>query len=274
MRLFGFEIELLLLLQVLATVAIVGAFSLFSSLQEPAAERRSQCIMILLLDFLLEHHPSINSLAAVSEAKNADTLNKGFTIAKLKQRFEAFKESGVLTEHHIEVTILEHLLVIVFAPVATVAIIWIMLAEAAEYRFYRIVHTEVRRNYMSKGVLLMAGNVGFLFLGGSLVVAGYNRVGVVLMIAGGVGLLASIAWLLLLVRWQQSWKDYWQQRLLEVMAVGAHSKDHDLFNRSMMLWSDVWRQPVVPIPGGLGLYVAIFSGVQAVLLWLSRYLGF
>jgi hypothetical protein len=80
----------------------------------------------------------------------------------------------------------------------------------------------------------------------------------------------TLAGLFLLVWWHVAWKDFWQEKLLEVMALAGKRGDHDLFNRAMFLRNYIESQPDIPVPGSLGFYAVVYSGVQGLLLLASN----
>jgi len=84
----------------------------------------------------------------------------------------------------------------------------------------------------------------------------------------GFGIVFSILNVSLFILWQQSWKDYWQNKHLEVMALAEREANHDLFNRAMIFKDYIESQPDIPIPGNLTLYAVVYSGIQFLLLWI------
>jgi hypothetical protein len=47
-------------------------------------------------------------------------------------------------------------------------------------------------------------------------------------------------------------------------------KNHDLFNRALMLKGQVETAPNVPLPSALKFSALVYTGLQLVIVWLSR----
>ena len=101
----------------------------------------------------------------------------------------------------------------------------------------------------------------------------FSWIGYVIAIPAIVGIASAIIIMLANVVYQIRWKDYWREKLYEVMGTAALTKDHDLFNRSLLLKDSIERAPDVPLPGALGFYIFSYSLVQVILAWVADNVG-
>ena len=139
-----------------------------------------------------------------------------------------------------------------------------------ERRYQLIKHTEYRKNLFSKIMMLLAVNL-VLIVGALSIIQGYSGwVGPLLLLAGLMGVMACLVGLAVLVAQQYAWKIYWRERLLELMAIAEHRKNHDVVTRAMVLSSHVSAQPDVSFPGRLALYTGIYSCVQVMILAAAK----
>jgi hypothetical protein len=270
MTLLGFQVELLLLVQLLVTTFIITIYAVLTSLQEAKSDQLSKSHIILLLSFLFDHHPDYKSIPDIAEAKAENINDENLDIYWLTKYFDRLHNSGVLpTVEDFEGSPLWHnLLILLFAPLTSPLITFMMLDEERKYRFKRLMHTEMRKNIFSKYIILLSGNLIALFTALILVFPKSAGWGYVILIIGTISTITSLIGMAANVWWQMSWKEFWQDKLLDVMAkasVGTE-KNHDIFNRAMILKNYIESQPDVPLPGNFGFYVSIYSGVQLIIL--------
>ena len=208
----------------------------------------------------------------MAEAKQEHADDKTNELFKISRNLEQFNLSGELpTLGHVgKSSLLENLLAMVFAPIASPAFFIVSLSEVKQYRLHRIVHTEWRKDDISKFAIMLSSNLLLLGVAILFIISRSPLWGYIIITVTGLGIVAAIAEIAVAVWGQNYWKDFWQIRLLEVMAVAGKQDNHDLFNRAMILKGYVESQPDIPIPGNLGFYGLIYSGIQAILLILSK----
>jgi heme/copper-type cytochrome/quinol oxidase subunit 4 len=273
---FGYQIETLLFLQLLITAIIIIFYSILIGSQEAKAERLSQRHILLLLNFLIIHHPSIKSLSELAGAEKKELDNSGNHIYRISLGLSRLKNSGELPsiKPDIEHGIGAHLLIVIFAPVYAVVSALMEIGESRRYELHRIIHTELRKNYFSKDMISLIANLLILIIALLFVLPNHPSWGYLILIVSVIAIILLIVEMSAYVWWQMSWKDFWQDKLLDIMASAEKESNHDLFNKAMILKGYIESQPDVPLPGSFSFYVVIFTGVQGILLWLSKYVGF
>ena len=273
MEVFGLEIPLLTLLQVFTSAVVIVTFAFFTSRREQAADAAATTEMLLLVAFLIENSPKVSSIGQIAEASDKAAKDPDNEVGWLQGWLDDFRKSGSLPtlDAAKSSSLVLDIAVLLVAPLSTPFMLLTLLGEAWQLRAYRIRHTELRRNYMSKAILLLAGNVAYLASGVAFLTQSQMIVGGVLTGFGAFGLVMSLVLGGVLVWWQLSWKGYWTESLVHVIADATRRNDHDLFNRAFSMRAEVERQPDVPLPGGFGFYVVVFSVVQGALLWLSEF---
>ena len=112
-----------------------------------------------------------------------------------------------------------HLWMTLIAPVAAIGVSVAVALEEGRHHGARVQHTEIRKNFFSKGIILLAANVLIAVVAAEFVLPAWPKTGVALVVAGIIGIAASVTCISLLVAQQSAWKGYWCDRLLEVMAV-------------------------------------------------------
>ncbi|HYM75897.1 MAG TPA: hypothetical protein VE377_07955 [Candidatus Dormibacteraeota bacterium] len=271
----SFHIGLTVMLQFATTAVVLGAYAVTTSLREQKSNHVSDRHMVLFVSFLLDYHPTIKSLDAViervgSEAKETDDMYY------FRPKFAAYAKEGKLPDFASAAgtTLWENLLFgILLAPLSAI-LSTVEMLEDLRNNLVRIKHTEYRKDGSSKCMLFLASSA-LMAIAAPEILRGRGRiVGMLFIVAGLVGTLASLGCLAVTIAQQQSWRAYWTDRLLEIMAVAEHEKNHDLFNRAMILNNYVDSQPDIPVPGRLGAYTAVYSGIQAVILLASKLLHF
>lgn len=275
MTVLGLQIGLLQFLQLVTTAAIIAIYCLVISLQEGNADRLSQCHMILLTSFIIKHHPDINSLLELAEASKKHVSEPRSDIYFLSKNLCEFQKSGKLPSLEeaggsisLFGTLCDEIFLVLAAPIWAPTLLLMDLHNARKYKVHRIRHTEIRKNYISKSFLTFFANIFYLFVTFQFILPKSSLLGISIMILASIGIVASIINVLAYLLWQQFWKDYWQSTLLDIMGAATKMNDHGLFNRALILKNYIESQPDIPIPGSLGFYLIIYSGVQALLLWM------
>lgn len=261
----GYSVDQVTALQIGVTVVIVFTYLVATSLREQQADHKSDCWMVIVVAFLIHHHPQITKLDDVVGVDPAGATT-GEELGHFSTRLDNYLATGALPSfaNAAETTVLEHLLFILGAPVLTIAGFAVLREEGR--RTYKIRHTDIRKNYLSKMAVGIIGCLGYIWIAALL--EDWNRT--TAMIVGGLGVLGiigGIAGALRLVRDQQGWKAYWNDRFVEVLAIADKNNDHDCFNRALLLNHTIDREPDLPVPGQLAFYTAIYSGVQALIVF-------
>ena len=266
----GFQVGFLLFLQLVLTTAIIVIYVVFNSLQEGRANHLNDCYMTLLTSFLTKYHPKIQNLSELVELNKKD-LDKSPSLNLLSTYLDIFRRSGELPSP-VEITrahrTLKFLFVALTAPVTAFLGIILFLYEAKKYRIQRIIHTELRKNHFSKEMLILFANIFFLIIALQFIFPRCAFWGFLISIPTGIGIAFSIIHMSLFIYWQQSWKDYWQYKLLDIMAFAERKNNLNLFNKAMSFNEYIESQPDIPIPGSSGFYAAVYSGIQFLLLWI------
>ena len=264
------QIDVIFILQITLTAALIVAYSLAVSIQEREADNTSESETILLAAFMIDNHPEVESLGQLTEATEAVIANSEYEVHWTHERLGEFRKSGKLPNlrkgAHDPLWV--HLLALVFAPAFAIISIFLHWDQSRRYRYYRIVHTEIRRNYAGKALMLAAMSALYLVASLYLVAPMSHTWGVILAFVSGTGLCGAIVWLLQLTWFQREWKSFWQRQLREVAAAASSTApDSDIRAQALMMKSDIERQPDVPIPSGIALLPATWSLLQLMLIW-------
>ena len=262
--------ELLQFLQLATSALVITIYALFHALQGRKAIHLSECHMVLLTAFLIKHHPEIKSLSKLVEASDKDLVNLGDVMSSLKGNLDTFENSGNLPPpiETVRLRILEFLILVLIAPVTIFIGVKTFFSEVRKYKVQRIRHTELRKNYFSKDMLLLFVNIFYLFLLFQFIFPIYPCLTLLFSAPMIIGIGLSVIHMATFIYLQQSWKEYWQVKFLDVMAIAENKDNHDLFNRAMIFKDYVESQPDIPIPGNLGFYAVIYSIIQFLLLWI------
>ncbi len=272
MNIWRVSIDLTLLLQLLVTIIIITIYAVLTSLEENRSTLLSRRHMILLIYFLINNDPKVKNLLELAEAKQEHVDDSTNELCDLSRGIENFKASGSLPDlDSIGGSGLSSiLLMIIFAPAASLSFCIFRIVEMRSYKFQRIIHTEWRKDDISKYILMFSGNLLILTVGVLFVIQRSYWWGALITGVAVLGALAAIVIIAITVWGQSLWKDYWQIKLLDVMAVAGKEDNHDLFNRAMILKGYIESQPDIPIPGNLGFYGLVFSAAQGIILFISR----
>lgn len=65
MVIFRYQVDLLLVLQIVAALIVIGVFSIFATLQEPDLSHLSRLQTATLIFLVMENHPTLKTLDAV-----------------------------------------------------------------------------------------------------------------------------------------------------------------------------------------------------------------
>lgn len=271
LTIFGFHIELLLFLQLLVTAVIITIYFLMYSLKVKNADYISSCNTILLTCFLVKFHPEINSLQDISKASIKDIEDKNSEIYWLSKFYDDFNNSGIFFSYSLaaEDCWSDRILAFLLSPIFSVVGLWVITSESRHYRYQRILHTELRQNHISQFIIFLAIDICYIFIALEIII--HNLLmGFFALIVAVIGVVAAIMCILIYIVGQQIWKDYWLKKLLDVMAFATKEENHDLFNRAMILKTYIESQPNIPVPGNLGFFALVYSGVQALLLLIFK----
>jgi hypothetical protein len=269
MTLIGFHFGVTLFLQIVTTLVIVGVYSAITSLRETRDDHESECRMVLLVSFLFDLHATVTDLKTLTGESQAAIDERGGKFLRFARALDQFRSDGSLPDCGPEVvsTVRDHVWAVFGAAIIAIGVPTLVWRES---RYQLIKHTEYRKNLFSKILMLLAVNL-VLTVGAFALMGRYpGGMAILLFGAGLVGVVACLVGLVFLTVQQNAWKMYWRDRLLELMAVAEHGKNHDVFTRAMALASHVDAQPDVPFPGRLALYTGIYSCVQAVILLAGR----
>jgi hypothetical protein len=274
----GVRVDVLLALQVLTTGLFIFIFALFTSLQEASSEQRSNTEFILLFSFILGDRET-PTVAELVEAKPGAVSEYSFDLRWLNQRWEAYKASGTLPEirHPTGKLLKENLYYTFLGPVWPMLLLFYLISESRAYRSYRIAHTDMRRDSMAKLFLGVFGSLCYVFVAlqaQNFFEARWTRVLIItITVIVILGLLAAVLTMLLLVQQQTLWKSYWEDQIAKLLGDASRRKDHDQYNRALLIRRAISDEPNVPMPGAAGFYVVIFTIVQTSLVWISNHVA-
>jgi len=269
---FGYHFALLTILQVVTTVLVIGVLAFYSAMQEARADHESDWEILLLCSVVLPNHPVYSTLSKVSEASDEELKDQGQSLYYFDRSLTAFTADGVLPSEEVAASakLGEHFVVCLIAPAAAWLGLWFFTDEMRRYRSYRLEHTKMRRNIMSKIILVCATDLLYLAIGAELINDGFRRLGFTISGVVALGLLGCIGCFSVCVIAQRKWKSFWTDALIEIMGKSAKDNNHDLFNRAQLLRNNVESQPEIPLPVGAGAYAAIYSSVQLLLVWFFK----
>lgn len=263
------DIGVTLLLQIITTLMILAVYSAITSLRERRDDHQSECRMVLLASFLFDLHTKVTDLKTLTGERQSAIDDPGGKFLKFARALDRFRSDGSLPDSAPDVvsTVGDHARAIFGAAIIAIGVPMLVWRER---RYQLIKHTEYRKNLFSKIMMLLASNL-VLAVGAFALMNHYSGwVAPLLVAAGLVGVIACLVGLVILVAQQYAWKIYWRDRLLELMAVAEHGKNHDVFTSTMALASHVDAQPDVPFPGQLALYTGIYTCVQTVILLAAK----
>jgi hypothetical protein len=272
MTLLGIHIGLRLLLQLVSTTIIIGIYAVITSLHEQKADHISDCQTVILASFLFKYHPTVKDLKALTEASEDDIKDPQSSLYYFSPRLHEYVTNGKLPEFKLaaQTNLWEHLWMVLLSPFVPIGLLLLVNRDDERQNVARIKHPEIRKNYFSKGIILLAANILWLAIVTELLRSSWSKIAMIIIAIGIIGIAASLMYLWRLVVQQQGWKGYWSDRMLEIMAVAEKDGNHDLFNRAMILNIYIDSQPDIPIPGRLAYYAAVYSAVQAVIIFASR----
>lgn len=262
-------------LQIVVTIALVFIYAFLISTREAAAHQSSDAQTILLITFVEKNLRNVSLKDIVELDQESLAKNTDEDIANIRRRLSMFRDYSRLPRinDYSGPDLLLNMLLVLIAPVFSVAAIASEAIDEHKYKIHRVMHTDMRKNLSAKFFLLFSGSLGYLLFALMVILPVPNEwlhiVAATLAALAATGILCSILGFLLLVWQQYSWKSYWQDKLFEVMAIATEKADHDLFNRSTLIRTEISSQPDIPIPGALTAYVVLFSIVQTLLIWIS-----
>jgi hypothetical protein len=275
LTIFGYQVDLLLLLQIIVTAALVTLYLSLNSARESDHFRNSDTETILLVSFLFDHSKKYSDLAELTKADSSIMEDSTTHIHRFEGYFTNYREKGELPpEDYPGSSMLQSLVLILLGPFSSILLLIFYFLEARGRKFYRIEHTDYRKNLLSKDCIILFGSLIYLLVAITLLSNsgswGWRILGIIILIFAVLGTAVTLGGLFILTRWQYEWKSFWQGELHEMMASASKSGNHDLFNRAIILRREINSEPDVPIPGALQFYVVTYSIVQVLLVWLSR----
>jgi hypothetical protein len=275
MNILGVQISLLMFLQIVVTIALVFIYAFLISTREAAARQSSDAQTILLITFVEKNLRNLGLEDIVELDQESLAKSTDEDIANIRKRLSMFRDYSRLPRisDYSGPDLLLNILLVLIAPIVSVAAILSEAIDEHKYKIHRVTQTDMRKNLSAKFFLLFSGSLGYLLFALMVILPVPNEwlhiIAATLAALAATGILCSILGFLLLVWQQYSWKGYWQDKLFEVMATAAEKADHDLFNRSTLIRTEISSQPDIPIPGALAAYVVLFSIVQTLLIWIS-----
>ena len=271
MTVFGHAVSVTYLLQFVTSAVILGLYALSESMQEQKAKLQSDRNMVFLAAFLCHHHPTITSVAKLGEityGKSADTLTSWKFFA---QSMQNFTDSGELPQpdQAAKTSLIGHFGSIIYVSIFALPSSIGLLTERTRGP-YQLFHTVFRKTIVSRMMVVLSANVFITFILAELLLQHHPVLCGLLLLSPFFAILMCLMVFSKVVKEQQIWKEFWTDRLLEIMALAARDNNHDLFNRALFMKNDVESQPDLPIPGKLSLYTTVYSVVQVVILFFSR----
>jgi len=273
MDVLGYQLDLLLVLQLAITCVVLTVFSMGVSLREGEANRISDLQMAAVSKLVIGKHPDVPTLAAVVDHEGPyddDTLRANFWESSTTLINDG--EITPMSEYHrpwhtlLSSELLVGLLVMPLLPAAFPLLEWLDHRTA---KIERITSTPVRRNDMAKAIIILMGGLLYLAIALNLLDSGHAVAGYVLGALAALGVLSSVVNAALYVHWQIEWKYYWRDRLAELLLMALRDKNDPLATQLMLTKQEVDNAPMVPLPAAFGFYVAVFSLVQATLIWIA-----
>jgi hypothetical protein len=273
-NILGQQIDLLFLLQVSVTVVLLFSYSTLRAIVFTSSAQSSDAQTILLLDFVLGHSKDSQSFKDYLGVEE-DVLKEGKAswISLCLQRYQQQDKLPSLDDYgSIADEVKSATWIIVVSPLIAIFFLFYTIMEERKQKVQIINHTGRRKNDSAAAFSLFFACLGYLLLALWVLSKDPGRwVGVlmtVLVALNSIGVVFGLGTLLLLIRQQYLWKSHWQEELFKIMA--SAKKDHDLFNRCLILRREIASEPDIPIPGAVTTYVVLFSIIQTILVWVSN----
>ena len=272
MTVFGHALSITGLLQLVTTAIVLGRYALSQSMQEQKAKLASDRNMVFLVAFLVKHHPTLHSF------DEFDVATRGGSKISCIDKFFAQSVRGLLENGTLPgldpggksmASLLGHFGSLVYVTIFALPSSIAMLHEGA-IEGYQVRHTALRKNLISRMMVILSANVFLGFLIAEWLLKQHPILCLILLLIPFFPVIQSVIVFIRVTQEQQSWKEYWSDRLMEIMATASRDDNHDLFNRALFLKKDVDSQPDLPIPGELSLYTTVFSVVQVTILFFSH----
>jgi hypothetical protein len=271
MTLFGHTLSITVVLQLIASAIVLGLYALSESMQEQKAKLQSDRNMAFLVAFLVHHHPAITSVAKLEEITWGKASAPGAKASFFAMSMQKFIDSGTLPEadESAKTSLLKHFISLVYVAIFALPSSIGLLLNPSIYG-YQLDHTVYRKVMASRMMTILSANVFLAFLVAEFLLQRHPILCAILLLNPFFVFVQCLIVFTMTVKEQQSWKDFWSNRLMEIMAIAARDENHDLFNRALFLKNDVDSQPDLPIPGKLSLYTTIYSVVQVTILFFSK----
>jgi hypothetical protein len=271
MTFFGHAVSVTYVLQFVTSAILLGLYALSESMHEQKAKLQGDRKMVFLAAFLFHHHSTITSIPKLGEIAYGSAAGKSADWKFFAQSMENFAATGTLPEpdQAAETSLLGHFGSLVYVAVFAFPTSVGLLFEGSPTA-YQIFHTTLRKNIVSRMMLILSVNAFAGFVMAELLLSHRPVLCAILLISPLFTILACLIAFLKLAKEQQLWKEFWTDRLLEIMALAARDSNHDLFNRALFLKNDVELQPDLPIPGKLSLYTTVYSILQVAILFFSK----
>jgi hypothetical protein len=282
MVIFGHQVDLLLVLQIVAALIVIGVFSIFAALQQSELHHLSSLQTATLFLIVMENHPKLKTLEAVlshrtpgdsRSLQTAQRLLHPNTRKLIEEKIDEFKEPTGLWSQTLGLTIegrWSQALVLtiagLLAPFAEITLIFGYLHNSPQELLRS---TPARRSSVAAATVLGVLSAGYLAVAFS-VATKTTTFAIVIAVVGAVGALCSVVYIALLIWEQSQWKYYWRRYLGEAALCALKCQDTDAFSRTMLAKTEVDAAPTLPLPAGIGFYAAVFSATQFGLAWLSQ----
>jgi hypothetical protein len=263
-------ISLTFLLQIAVTAVVLGALALSTSLAEQRTDHASDCWMLLLASFVTKNHPTCNDLPSLLQLPK-ETIEGHSDLKYFAAAFPNLTNGGTLPPLHraAGTNLGEQVLKIIFFPLLGPIFVAMFSAERRA-RVWTIRHTVYRQFEFSQVIILISMCALVSVATFELILRRYQSIGELVLAVIAISALSSAAVAALIIRNHSDWKNFWTDRVMEIMAVADYQSNHDLFNRAMLIANHLQRQPSIPLPGGFALYTAVFSAVQIGIGLISR----
>ena len=271
MTVFGHALSITLVLQLVGTAIVLGLYALSQSMQQQKAQLASDRNMVFLTAFLIKHHPTIRSINELGVMIYGPTAKNFAMLKDAAREVSNLMETGALPEldPKAKTGLLGHfgslVYVGIFALPSSIALL--LERKSGGYQLY---HTALRKNLISRMMVILSANVFLGFLIAEWLLKQHPILCTILLLLPFFPVLQSVILFIRMTEEQQNWKEFWSDRLMEIMAAASRDDNHDLFNRALFLKKDVDSKPDLPIPGELSLYTTVFSVVQVTILFFSH----
>ena len=150
------------------------------------------------------------------------------------------------------------------APYISVLALILTTRELFRFRCERIRHANTRVNETNYYVVLAVINSTYVVIALVYLLPSALSVGITMAIVAGLGILASIALVVIMFAEQAIWKGYWNAILFHVVWKASIEGNHEDLTRAQEFKNQIGREPNIPLSGGFRIYIGLYSGIQAI----------